>query len=150
MEVLNTFGELKSAVLRKMQSDNVWWSTGAIPKVFDDMPRRQYLEAFYPIAKQREVHRGVILMGPRRVGKTVMLFHTIARLIKDGVNARQIIYLSVDTPIYNNIALEQLFALAREALKQSDEESNVSGYYVIFDEIQYLKDWGDPFKVTGR
>jgi len=139
MEYTNMFSDLKDAVLRKMQSDNLWWSTGMIPSDFEEMPRRQYLEAFYPFVKQRDVRRGVILMGPRRVGKTVMLYHTVAQLIKDGVDPQKIIYLSIDTPIYNNIALEQLFVLAREALKKSEE--GTQGYYVFFDEIQYLKDW---------
>ena len=76
-------------------------------------------------------------MGARRVGKSVMLFHTIQRLIEDGVNPQKIIYLSIDTPIYMNISLEELFSNAREAL-YSDE---TNGFYVIYDEIQYLKNW---------
>jgi len=139
MENLNSFSDLKDAILRKMQADNLWWSSGEIPADFEQFPRRKYLNAFYPMVKQKEVKRGVILMGPRRVGKTVMLFHTIAQLIKDGVDTQKIVYLSIDTPIYNNIALEQLFELSREALKKVDEDT--AGYYVFFDEIQYLKDW---------
>jgi len=139
MENLNSFSDLKEAILRKMQADNLWWSSGEIPADFEQFPRRKYLDAFYPMVKQKEVKRGVILMGPRRVGKTVMLFHTIAQLIKDGVDTQKIVYLSIDTPIYNNIALEQLFELSREALKKVDEDT--AGYYVFFDEIQYLKDW---------
>jgi len=140
MENVNVYSDLKDAVLRKMQADNQWWSSGRIPDDFAGLPRRQYLDAFYPMVRQREVRRGVILMGPRRVGKTVMLFHSIAQLMSDGVDPQHIIYLSIDTPIYNNIGLEQLFALAREALKRTDEDT-VEGYYVFFDEIQYLKDW---------
>ena len=78
-------------------------------------------------------------MGPRRVGKTVMLFHTIGELIARGVSPQKIIYLSIDTPIYNNTSLEELLQLARESLKQS--EAPMEGYYVFYDEIQYLKDW---------
>ena len=48
------------------------------------------------------------------------------------------IYISVDTPIYNNISLEDFFLLARKALKN---EESYEGYYVFFDEIQYLKNW---------
>jgi len=139
MDELFSFSDLKSAVLQKMQADNLWWATGKIPEAFEQMPRRLYLDAFYPMVAQQEVRRAVILMGPRRVGKTIMLFHTVARLMADGIDPQKIIYLSVDTPIYNNIALDELFALAREALKQTD--ATPKGYYVIFDEIQYLKHW---------
>jgi len=139
MEYTNRFSDLEGVIFQKMQSDNIWWSTGMIPSDFEKMPRRQYLEAFYSFVKQRDVRRGVILMGPRRVGKTVMLYHTIARLIKEGVDPQKIIYLSIDTPLYNNIALEQLFILAKGALKKGDD--GPQGYYVFFDEIQYLKEW---------
>jgi predicted AAA+ superfamily ATPase len=67
-----------------------------------------------------------------------MLYHTIEHLIETGINPQKIIYLSIDTPIYNNISLEDLFALAREALGQAEEHG---GFYVFYDEIQYLKDW---------
>ena len=84
------------------------------------------------------VRRAIILMGPRRVGKTVMLYHTIQRLIDDGVSPQNIVYISVETPIYNKIYLEQLFNLAKQALGKTDSKET---FYVFFDEIQYLKDW---------
>ena len=80
--------------------------------------------------------RAMILMGPRRVGKTVMLFHTIGRLIAEGVSPQNIIYISVETPIYNKIALEQLFTLSKQILGKSGSTSEE--FWVMFDEIQYL------------
>lgn len=121
-----------------MKYDNPWWTTNHVPQDYMDLPRRLYLDKFYPMVTQRDIRRGVILMGPRRVGKTVMLYHTIEKLISDGVNPQKIIYLSIDTPIYNNISLEKLFAMARKAMNQPELSG---GYYVIYDEIQYLKDW---------
>mgnify|MGYP002508768061 CR=1 FL=1 len=67
-----------------------------------------------------------------------MIFHSINKLIAEGISPHKIIYISIDTPIYNNHSLEELFLYARQALKQED---NLDGYYVFFDEIQYLKDW---------
>ncbi len=76
-------------------------------------------------------------MGPRRVGKTVILFHLVQELIDAGYNPKKICYLSIENPVYNGISLEKLFELCRKA--NGDESSK--DYYVIFDEIQYLKDW---------
>lgn len=76
-------------------------------------------------------------MGPRRVGKTVMLQHTIQKLIDEGATPQKVIFITIENPVYNNIRLEQLFAYAREAFG-SDE---LKGWTVIFDEIQYLKNW---------
>ena len=129
---------LKEQIMSRMRFDNPWWTTGSIPKDFSEMKHRLYLDLFYPLVTDTSVRRSIILMGPRRVGKTVMLFHTIEKLIADGINPQKIIYLSIDTPIYNNIPLEDLFRIACETLKQTGAEE---GYYVFYDEIQYLKDW---------
>ena len=131
-------GQLKGQVLKRMSIDNPWWISGAIAEDYKALPERVYLDEFYPLVSDLSVRRAVILMGPRRVGKTVMIFHTINKLIEAGVNPHKIIYVSIDTPIYNNHSLEDLFYLAKEALKQN---GNNEGYYVFFDEIQYLKDW---------
>ena len=102
------------------------------------MSPRLYLDIFYPLVKDVSIQRALILMGPRRVGKTVMLYHSIQQLIDDGVSPQNIIYVSVETPIYNNILLEQLFSLAKQILSKEDSQEE---FYVFFDEIQYLKDW---------
>lgn len=65
------------------------------------MKRRLYIDAFYKLVKDMDIRRGIVLMGPRRVGKTIMIYHTIEQLITDGVDPQKIIYLSIDTPIYN-------------------------------------------------
>ena len=101
------------------------------------MQPRAYFDLFFPLVEDRQLRRAAILMGPRRVGKTVLIFHSIQRLIQQGVSPRKIAYLSVETPIYNGIPLEQLFAYCRKALG----DKNYKGFYIFFDEIQYLKDW---------
>lgn len=130
--------QLKEQIIKRMSMDNPWWITASIPEDYKEMPRRAYLSGFYPLVSDIDVRRAVILMGPRRVGKTVMIFHTISQLIADGVDPQKIIYVSIDTPIYNNTSLEDLFSYARLALKQEDSND---GFYVFFDEIQYLKNW---------
>lgn len=128
---------LKEQILSRMRFDNPWWVNGRIQNDYEDMQPRLYLESFYRLLCEPDIRRSVILMGPRRVGKTVMLFHAIQRLINEGVDPQKVVYLSIDTPIYNNVGLEELFAYAREIL----QDRYADGYYVFFDEIQYLKDW---------
>ena len=130
---------LERQIIGRLRVDNPWWTEGEIPAYYKEMTPRLYLDMFYPLVKEKEIKRAMILMGPRRVGKTVMLYHTIQRLIEDGVSPQNIIYISVETPIYNKIYLEQLFYLSKQTLgkKENDQEE----YYVFFDEIQYLKDW---------
>ncbi|MGV3587850.1 MAG: ATP-binding protein [Adhaeribacter sp.] len=123
-------------IIERIRFENIWWSTGKIDEYFGSMKRRLYFEVFRPLLREK-VKRAVVLMGPRRVGKTVMLFHTIQDLLENGVSPHKICYLSVETPIYNNIPLEYLFTLCRKAV--GDESPD--GFYIFFDEIQYLKNW---------
>ena len=129
---------IEKQVIGRLRVDNPWWTENEIAKYYSQMRPRLYLDIFYPLVCDTEVRRALILMGPRRVGKTVMLYHAIQRLIDDGVSPQNIIYFSVETPIYNKILLEQLFNLAKQALGKADSKER---FYVFFDEIQYLKDW---------
>lgn len=136
MNIANSF--IEEQIQKRMVLDNPWWESGKVDDDFTQFPRRAYLDDFYELVTDLSVKRAVILMGPRRVGKTVMIYHSIDRLISSGIDPKKIIYISVDTPIYNNISLEDFFLLARKALKN---EESYEGYYVFFDEIQYLKNW---------
>ena len=129
---------IEKQIIGRLRVDNPWWTENEIASYYANMHPRLYLDIFYPLVTEAEIRRAIILMGPRRVGKTVMLYHTIQRLIADGVSPQNIIYISVETPIYNKILLEQLFNLAKQALGKSDSKEH---FYVFFDEIQYLKDW---------
>ena len=136
MNIASSF--IEEQIQKRMVLDNPWWESGKVDDDFTQFPRRAYLDDFYELVTDLSVKRAVILMGPRRVGKTVMIYHSIDRLISSGIDPKKIIYISVDTPIYNNISLEDFFLLARKALKN---EESYEGYYVFFDEIQYLKNW---------
>lgn len=130
---------LEKQIIGRLRVDNPWWTEGSVPDFYQSMKPRLYLNIFYPLVTDMDLRRAVILMGPRRVGKTVMIYHTIARLLADGVPQKNIIYVSVETPIYNKIYLEHLFNLSKQILGKTNDDKEK--YYVFFDEIQYLKDW---------
>jgi predicted AAA+ superfamily ATPase len=111
--------------------------SGKIESFYSELRHRLYYDLFFPLVFDEEVRRAPVLMGPRRVGKTVLLYHTIQGLLDKKINPLKICIISIETPIYNNIALEQLFSISRKATGQPDPR----GWYVFFDEIQYLKDW---------
>lgn len=127
----------KEQVLNRIRIENPWWINGHIDNDYNDMPRRLYFDLFKPLVFEKRIRRALVLMGPRRVGKTVMLFHTIEEMINTGINPKKIIFITIENPIYNNIPLEQLFEYAKEATGLDDDKD----WYIIFDEIQYCKDW---------
>ena len=131
-------------ILKRMVVDNPWWSNGAIFDDFDSMKPRMFLQPFMELITTLPNGRSVILLGPRRVGKTVMMFHSIKELLRLGVPQRKILYLSVDAPLYSGMTLEDMVDLL---LKASKSDGSHDGYYIFFDEIQYLKNWETHLKV---
>ena len=97
---------LKEQILSRMRFDNPWWVDGRIQDDYREMQPRLYLDSFYRLLGESDIRRSVILMGPRRVGKTVMLFHAIQRLFDDGINPQRVVYLSIDTPILRTAPLK--------------------------------------------
>ena len=124
-------------VLDRLRFENPWWVTGTVEEYYTSMQRRLYFDLFMPLVTGTDIRRAVVLMGPRRVGKTVMLYHAVQHLLENEVNPLKVAFVSIETPIYNKISLEQLFGFCRKATKQESPK----GWYVFFDEIQYLKDW---------
>jgi predicted AAA+ superfamily ATPase len=98
----------------RLSFDNPWWEDDGIPGHFRDWPRRFHFEPFLKLVTERSVRRAVVLMGPRRVGKTVLLTQAIQHLIDDGVAASDIFYVSVDTPTYTGRSLAELLRLFME------------------------------------
>ena len=130
-------------IIERLRYENPWWVSKQIPEAYRSMSKRLYFDLFYPFVKEKNVRRALVLMGPRRVGKTVMLFHSIHQLIEEEVNPQQIFFIGIDNPIYVHLSLEDLLSLCKKALNLT----HLKGCYVVFDEIQYLKDWERHLKV---
>jgi hypothetical protein len=130
-------------ILQSLQTDNPWWQLGDESVASGFSKRRGYFQAFAALALKWDVHRAVILMGPRRVGKTVMLQQLIGDALRSGFPPDSILFASLDTPLYSGMPLERLLALFQ---KQTGHDPNARRL-VIFDEIQYLRDWEVHLKV---
>lgn len=122
---------------RKLRVLNPHWDDGGIDPDFAEMKPRGYFRLLYPLVTEPEVRRAVVLMGPRRVGKTVLIWHTIQQQVADGASPTTLIYASLDTPLFQGMGLEEIISLYREVFP----ERNVEGCTFFFDEVQYLKDW---------
>lgn len=130
-------------IIERLRYENPWWVNKQIPEVYSTMAKRLYFSLFYPFVIEKNVRRALVLMGPRRVGKTVMLFHSIQQLLTENVNPQKIFFVGIDNPIYVHLSLEDILNLCKQSLNQD----NLKGCYVFFDEIQYLKDWERHLKV---
>lgn len=127
-----------SDIFARLVFDNPWWEAGSQGKIaYESAPRRKYFDLFFRGVQDRSVKRATVLMGPRRVGKTVMVYHAIRGLVDAGVNPHDILYLSLETPIYTGLSLEKLLNIF---IRHFEHERN-DNLTIFFDEIQYLKNW---------
>lgn len=128
----------KSDIVARLRFDNPWWDFSEGGKIaYEDSPRRIYFDAFFKAVSDTSVRRAIVLMGPRRVGKTVMVYHAVRALLDAGVSTEQIFYVSLETPIYTGLSLERLLGYFQEMFSHKRD----ARLYVFFDEIQYHRDW---------
>jgi predicted AAA+ superfamily ATPase len=127
-------------ILRRIQGDNPWWNGSGSPSSIPEAnnPRRVYFNSFKALAMDFSIRRAPILLGPRRVGKTFMLKQLVHEAMLEGVNARSILYASIDAPIYSGMRLEQFIELFPNGGREAKTNERK---IVIFDEIQYLRHW---------
>jgi hypothetical protein len=128
----------------RLRLDNPWWEAGAgIDPEYAAFPRRAYLPAFTALVRQVQVRRAVVLLGPRRVGKTILAYHCIQNLVNEGVaSGRDVLYLSLETPLFTGLTLDNLL----ERFRRLFVRPAGTMLYVFFDEIQYLRDWATHLK----
>ncbi len=124
-------------VLDRIYFENPWWETGEIDTFYHNMKKREYFNLLFPLVKERGIKRALILMGPRRVGKTVLLYQSIQELINEGLKPKEICFFSIETPLFNGISLEELVNL----YLKTNSKTTKDNIYFLFDEIQYLKNW---------
>lgn len=127
------------AIIRRIRTENPWWEgQRTVSSHILGLKPRPYHDLFVPLVRSHAVRRAVVLMGPRRVGKTVMIHHAIQSLIDDGIPPESICYFSVDHPIFNGLSLEMMLEYYGQAAGVDYKSRQV---HVFFDEIQYLRGW---------
>lgn len=125
-------------VQKRLALENPWWIAGqGIDPERRAWPHRAYFAPYLRLVREISVQRAIVLIGPRRVGKTVMLAQSIQRLLDDGTPGTHILQLSLDTPLYAGRSLESLVRTFIDLHRHPADRQ----LWVFFDEIQYVKDW---------
>ena len=128
--------------ISEINSQNPWWSQGEGFVRYD-----KALDRARPIFFERRrinLDKGdiAILRGPRQVGKTTYLKDTVTKLLKKGIPARNILYLSLD------------FFTSRREMRNAityfiESRRDASHIYLLLDEITTLEDWNLELKTMA-
>ncbi|MCW3986910.1 MAG: AAA family ATPase, partial [Candidatus Bathyarchaeota archaeon] len=129
----------------ELANQNPWWKYDKGFQRFD-----KDLEALadqtISIERRRiELQRGdiAIIRGCRQIGKTTYLKTLISQLVKEGVEPRRIMYLSVDRLVGSRRELRSALDLF---LRRNIDAQEV---YILLDEITALKDWNLELKTLS-
>ncbi|WP_173974616.1 ATP-binding protein [Magnetospirillum sp. LM-5] len=132
-------------MLTRFGFENPWWSNpDTLDRLLDGKRDRAYLPLFLDLVRKTEVRRAVVLMGPRRVGKTILLRQTIRALIQDDcVDPKAIFFASLENPIYRGWSLDRILQI----FMRDRGLDRFAEFWAVFDEIQYLEEWEAHLKV---
>lgn len=124
---------------------NPWWRTGSVGNAekLGYFERPMLNRVFSQLSEGSKI---VSIIGPRQVGKTVLVHQAIQRLLKDGVEANRIFYLPLDNPeITKSGIVNELMEFVAQAVKTPLYELETP-VYVFLDEVHKLRTWGEEVK----
>lgn len=130
----NMSDDSKDPIRLLLQQSNPWWDDSPFPKT---KHTRAYFHSLKRLVFDWDTHRTIILMGPRRVGKTVMLRQLIQHAIDSKIDPRYIMFVSVDDPVFSKTTPRELLFKFEKITDHSHTDRRI----VIFDEIQNLENW---------
>ncbi|MHA1292780.1 MAG: ATP-binding protein [Promethearchaeota archaeon] len=118
----------KSVLFEILREQNFWYTT---PE-FNYIDRQKYLEQ---ITKHLSSKSILVIQGPRRSGKTVLL-KLLIKSMMESINKNFILYVNLEdyrlVPYYSLELLEKIYEVFREYINPKNE------VYYIIDEIQNI------------
>ena len=98
-------------VIKVLRQYNPWWRNPlAIKEENKPQKRLAYYEALRMIS-HKTIRRFAVLSGARRVGKTTIMYQMMNSLIDEGVNPKNILYVSFDNPIVKLVNVETVLSI---------------------------------------
>jgi predicted AAA+ superfamily ATPase len=136
----------RDEALRVLSGFNPWWAG----RPFQEEPfRRLAFHACKKYLQDRSLKRALLLSGPRRVGKTTILYQLAREALEAGLvpagelpDPKSILYLSLDHPLLKLLGLERALRLYHEAIWPEQQPA-----LLLLDEVQYSRNWGTAIKL---
>lgn len=127
-------------VFRVFREQNPWHETGRVPDAWAKTVERMitgYLPDRILSSEINHPRRFHLLIGPRRVGKTTVMYQTVRSLLNHGVPKDSIWWLRLDHPILMRFSLDQLCSMIMDRVRHKGFDF----VYFFFDELTYAEDW---------
>lgn len=125
----------RTGFLDELEKVNPWWTGNEIPELKMKLIERS---VFSQVMGEMKSKRGIMITGPRRSGKTVLLKQIIDKLLKQGISRKNIIFYSLDDPSlssYSDNVLKDLLDYFLEEISQGGKK------YIFLDEAHLYNGW---------
>lgn len=113
-----------------------WKRSGSVPDVFVppvELPFVRFLSG--RLQSTDGFRRYDLIIGPRRVGKTTVMYQTVSHLLRGGVSPEKVWWLRLDHPLCMAIPLGDLVRRIVKNRSAGDEA------FLFIDELSYSRDW---------
>lgn len=131
-------------ILGVLTKTNAWHKSGEVPKNQVELFKRR---EFYTVERRlNNVDMAELVIGARRVGKSVMMYQLIQSLIEKKVRPERILFIQGDNPILREIkteksTLSEIFDIYQKYVLKEEFSASSDRVYVFIDEAQNLADW---------
>ena len=122
---------------RVYTEQNPWWSSGTVPQTLAPTTERPLAQVLWQRLLHNKPRRHQVILGPRRVGKTTVLYQTVQHLIAHDIAPNRIWWLRMDHPL---LLPASLGGLVRTVLDTSGATAEYP-VFLMLDEVVYAEDW---------
>jgi len=109
-------------------------------KDFQEFELPELVERDVKVDTDPPIKRVVSVIGPRRTGKTFLMFQIMKKLLEKGVEKNRILYINFESDLLLGIELPDLRNMI-EIFYEICPENKTQKVYLFLDEIQNVPDW---------
>lgn len=130
----------ETEIIKVLNRYNPWWDNKPIPESKTNPFKREDFYTIRPSLERREI---VSIVGPRRVGKTILIHQLIQYLLDKKTKVTNILYLSVDEVELNQggAELKHIIEAYFKYIVKKPLDGLEDTHYLFLDEIQELPQW---------
>ncbi|MFH1443550.1 MAG: ATP-binding protein [Candidatus Micrarchaeota archaeon] len=130
-------------LLKVLHLQNPWWEgkQGNVPET----KRRDYYVLWKALADKQIT----AIVGPRRVGKSVLMQQLIAKLIEEKTDPKSLLFVRLDEPLFEpekGLLINRLIEVYSKYVLEADLGSLSKRAYIFLDEIQHVDKWNETLK----
>lgn len=120
-----------------MIARTVW---GEIIKDFQERPLPEFIERKTEYPLSTPLRRAIVLIGPRRSGKTYSMFQSIKKLMSEGISKKRIFYVNFEDNRLLGTSVQDLNNML-DVFFEIYPENKEQKIWFFLDEIQLIDKW---------